>query len=54
MFAADSIEQPMQSVTIQGEEQLSRGAHLYDKHCALCHGENGEGYEADNANALGN
>lgn len=30
------------------------GAELYDKYCALCHGDNGEGYAADNANALAN
>ena len=52
---ADTIELPSrQRVIIQDEEQLTKGAHLYDKHCALCHGENGEGYKADNANALGN
>lgn len=55
VVGADSMQQPkQQTVKIQDEEQLSRGEHLYDKHCALCHGESGEGYIADNANALGN
>lgn len=27
---------------------------LYSKYCALCHGEDGKGYKADNANALSN
>jgi len=30
------------------------GAALYGAYCALCHGEQGEGYAADNANALNN
>ncbi|MDJ0763091.1 MAG: c-type cytochrome [Myxococcota bacterium] len=29
-----------------------RGAQLYEKYCALCHGKNGEGYIADEATAL--
>lgn len=33
---------------------LARGMQVYGKYCALCHGDNGEGYAADNANALGN
>jgi cytochrome c oxidase cbb3-type subunit 3 len=32
----------------------ARGAELYAQYCSLCHGENGEGYAADNANALAN
>lgn len=35
------------SVTATGEE-------LYQRYCALCHGKAGEGYAADNANALAN
>ncbi|EDM80924.1 hypothetical protein PPSIR1_28478 [Plesiocystis pacifica SIR-1] len=31
-----------------------RGAALYDKYCAFCHGDVGQGYTADNANALSN
>lgn len=30
------------------------GKALYDKYCKLCHGENAEGYAADNASALAN
>ena len=30
------------------------GAALYQEYCALCHGEQGQGYVADNANALNN
>jgi cytochrome c oxidase cbb3-type subunit 3/ubiquinol-cytochrome c reductase cytochrome c subunit len=30
------------------------GRALYAKRCALCHGDNGEGYKADHANALTN
>jgi cytochrome c oxidase cbb3-type subunit 3 len=31
---------------------VTRGASLYGAYCALCHGEEGQGYLADNANAL--
>jgi len=30
------------------------GAELYQTYCALCHGDDGEGYAADDANALAN
>ena len=30
------------------------GAQVYEDYCALCHGQNGEGYLADRANALAN
>ncbi len=43
-----------QNVQTEDNAKLARGAHLYVKYCALCHGENGEGYAADNASALGN
>lgn len=33
---------------------IQRGSELYGAYCALCHGEGGEGYAADNANALSN
>ena len=33
---------------------LARGAELYQEYCGFCHGEQGEGYLADNANALSN
>lgn len=32
--------------------QNDEGARLYDRFCALCHGENGEGYASDNATRL--
>lgn len=35
-------------------EVLARGREVYLHYCALCHGEDGEGYAADNANALNN
>jgi len=35
-------------------EQQHRGAALYGQYCSLCHGSNGEGYQADEANALSN
>ncbi len=31
-----------------------RGAQVYAEYCALCHGDNGEGYAADRANAISN
>lgn len=34
--------------------QIARGKELYGQYCALCHGQNGEGYAADAANALTN
>ncbi len=33
---------------------LRKGADLYGKYCAFCHGEQGEGFAADEANALAN
>ena len=33
---------------------LIRGADLYQQYCGFCHGSQGEGYQADNANALNN
>lgn len=32
--------------------ELREGAWLYDRYCALCHGNEGEGYAADNATRL--
>jgi cytochrome c oxidase cbb3-type subunit 3 len=46
-----SVEQDNQA-TITA--QASTGTQLYARYCALCHGENGEGYAADNANSLAN
>ena len=34
--------------------QRAQGAKLYRTYCGLCHGEEGEGYAADDANALAN
>lgn len=36
------------------DPRIARGAELYAKYCALCHGANGEGYLADNAPSLVN
>ena len=33
---------------------LAQGGELFARYCALCHGQSGEGYVADNANALNN
>jgi cytochrome c oxidase cbb3-type subunit 3 len=33
---------------------LAQGSALYDRYCALCHGQSGEGYRSDMANALSN
>jgi cytochrome c oxidase cbb3-type subunit 3/ubiquinol-cytochrome c reductase cytochrome c subunit len=35
-------------------DAFARGRHLYAQQCALCHGDTGQGYVADNANALSN
>jgi cytochrome c oxidase cbb3-type subunit III len=34
------------------DPRIERGAAAYAKYCALCHGDRGQGYVADNANAL--
>lgn len=34
--------------------QRDQGERLYGTYCSLCHGDEGEGYAADNANALAN
>jgi len=34
--------------------QVAEGAQLYRTYCGLCHGDQGEGYAADHANALAN
>lgn len=36
------------------QASIAQGKADYDRYCALCHGENGVGYAADNANALAN
>jgi len=40
--------------TSEEPPSASRGAELYGKYCALCHGGAGEGYRADDATALAN
>ena len=35
-------------------DPVEHGAALYDKYCAFCHGDQGQGYTADNATALSN
>ena len=44
--AADAAPTPV--------ETAARGKILYDKYCGFCHGENGQGYKADQAPALAN
>jgi hypothetical protein len=34
------------------EEDTVHGGEVYARYCALCHGDRGQGYAADNANAL--
>ena len=36
------------------DDPIEHGAALYDKYCAFCHGDQGQGYTADNATALSN
>lgn len=38
----------------QPTDPAKEGAVLYEKYCAMCHGDQGEGYRADRANALAN
>lgn len=42
------------SLAACSEPPAPDGAALYAQYCALCHGDEGEGYAADDANALGN
>ena len=41
-------------ISCHHNDQQNQGQEAYDLYCALCHGENGEGYIAPQANALGN
>ena len=36
----------------QPADLAEKGAKLYEKYCSICHGSNGDGYLADEANAL--
>jgi cytochrome c oxidase cbb3-type subunit 3/ubiquinol-cytochrome c reductase cytochrome c subunit len=47
-----SADQPETKTQVLSLAQ--KGSVLYEKYCALCHGPNGEGYLADEANALSN
>jgi cytochrome c oxidase cbb3-type subunit III len=47
--AADSAKGPISVPT-----PVEQGAALYTQYCAMCHGSDGEGYSADEANALAN
>ena len=38
----------------RADAEIARGRGVYLRYCALCHGENAQGYAADHANALGN
>jgi len=40
--------------TVDEHDTRARGRELYARYCALCHGDEGQGYAADNANALSN
>ena len=39
---------------VDESDSPTRGRELYARYCALCHGPEGQGYAADNANALAN
>lgn len=42
------------SANLPETSELAEGARLYRTYCGLCHGDDGEGYAADDANALAN
>lgn len=44
--------EPRQGTPEKSPTTVDRGAVAYARYCALCHGAKGEGYLADNANAL--
>ena len=52
--ASDESRSMKPSTADDDEPDLSRGKALYEKYCDFCHGADGEGYLADNANALSN
>ena len=52
MLAHCSKEAPDARTGADGE--LAQGERLYRTYCGLCHGDEGEGYAADDANALAN
>ena len=52
--ASDSASEEDGSETTGYDTPEEHGAALYDKYCAFCHGDEGQGYTADNATALSN
>jgi cytochrome c oxidase cbb3-type subunit 3/ubiquinol-cytochrome c reductase cytochrome c subunit len=54
--AGGGEESPQGGDSTQGPAtpSVARGAEVYAQFCAFCHGAEGEGYTADNANALAN
>ena len=56
-WACDSSSSSDMDLTDASSEMAAdpvRGKPLYDKFCGFCHGDDGQGYLADNANALSN
>lgn len=45
---------PRDAAHVRAEAQIAQGRAVYLRYCALCHGQEAEGYAADHANALGN
>ncbi len=52
--AEDDAQKKADSAEAARKETLEKGAEIYAKYCAFCHGKDGEGYSADEANALAN
>ncbi|PRQ08931.1 c-type cytochrome [Enhygromyxa salina] len=53
--SATSTEAGAESESETGElSPEAQGAVLYEQYCGFCHGDEGQGYAADNANALSN
>jgi cytochrome c oxidase cbb3-type subunit 3 len=48
------VKNPPPLAADRSEAAVARGAELYGRICAVCHGARGEGYKADQAPALGN
>lgn len=53
VFAALGCASPSKPAPT-ADPKVEQGATVYARYCALCHGAKGEGYTADNANALTN
>src|SRR5687768_7481656 len=45
---------PRDAAAERAEAEIARGRAVYLRYCALCHGQEAQGYAADHANALGN